>query len=276
MKYLHVKSFFVAVIALITLFAFEVSWANVSVSPAIVSVDIKKGRPSGRFEISNTGEEEQRYRVLATHFEQTASGGLNVIPPDENSLAPWIKFNPREFTLPPKSRKVIRYVIAPRGKLDKKTYWAAMELESLKSKEYKSPKMEDGNQYSVQVVPSLLVPMFATVGKLHYEGKIFGSRVLTTENGPQLQIDIANHGEGNLALRGTYQVLKQARPPMIGEEVIAEDKLGSGLILPNAKRRMKTLIPGKELTPGQYTVRASYTAEGLESALAKDLTFVWK
>lgn len=242
-----------------------ITWASISITPAVVSVDLEQGRPSGRFVITNTGDKEQRYRILATHFNYSPEGGLGIVPPDENSLAEWLKFNPREFTLPPKSKRVVRYAILPRGKLSKKTYWAAMELESLNPNEFKSQKNEAGSSYSLKVATAILVPIFGTVGDIIYSGDLENLKLKSNDEGYELAVDVVNTGEGRLSMKGNYHILAAS-----GEEV-ATNTLASGLVLPNAKRHMISRIPTSELKPGDYNIKLVYTSPGLAEAIVREL-----
>ncbi len=83
-------------------------WAGIAISPAVVRLSLDKKRPAGQFIIRNVGDTTERYRINARHFLYGENGALQIVEPDEHSLVPWIKFNPKEFTLPPKSRRAVR------------------------------------------------------------------------------------------------------------------------------------------------------------------------
>lgn len=242
-------------------------WATVSISPAIVSLDLEQGRPSGKFVISNKSSEEKRYRIQAAHFEYSPQGGLGVIAPDENSLATWIKFNPREFSLPANSKRVIRFAILPRGKLNKKTYWAAMELESLDTMQY-GKKDNKGSEYKVKVVPSVLVPIFGTVGNVTYSGVIDELKLDHTEDGLKVMANVVNTGNGKLVLNGEYQVVEQTG------KVVVKNKLAPGLLLPEASRQMVSFIPVKEIKAGNYKLRIAYRSPGADDEIVKEVPLV--
>ena len=51
--------------------------AAVGISPGYVEVKLDKGRPAGRFLISNLGSVQERYRIKAIHFTYSVEGGLH-------------------------------------------------------------------------------------------------------------------------------------------------------------------------------------------------------
>ena len=137
---------------ILSLLSVSVAWANISITPAYVDVEIRPGgRAAGRFVVTNLTEVEQRYRMNATHFTFDSHGGLKTIEPDENSSAGWIKFNPREFSLPARGRRVIRFVMIPQGNLVDGDYWSSIELESLKVSKV-NVRGDDGHAVGLNVV----------------------------------------------------------------------------------------------------------------------------
>ena len=135
------KSLFLSVSLIAAWCMASVVQADIAVKPANMVISLENGRPAGRFVIANNGEIEERFRIRATHFTYSESGALQVVPPDERSLAPWVKFNPKEFVLPPNSKRAVRFVIVPGANLQVGEYWGAMELESL---DYQEASSSDG------------------------------------------------------------------------------------------------------------------------------------
>lgn len=87
--------------------------ASLSVSPSYIDLEVGKGRPSQAITVANVTDTEMRYRVHVVHFTFSQNGDIEMVPSDEHSLAPWIKCNPREFTLGPKASRAIRITIVP-------------------------------------------------------------------------------------------------------------------------------------------------------------------
>ena len=264
------RSFLVFAMVLSVLLAFPANGrtGGLSIAPAYVEVSLDKGRPAGQFMISNLGEEEERYRIRAVHFTFTKDGSVRNIEPDEHSLAPWIKFNPTEFVLTPKSRRAVRYVITPQGKLRPGEYWAAMELESLKTT-VANAKDEGGREYRIEVIPSILVPMFGTVGKVRYQGTLKEIQVVPHEGGQAIQLLIENTGEGRLVVGAQYEIRNSS-----GEEV-QKGSVARAYVLPGSEqfffRQLETNLP-----EGNYKVRVQCNSPQLKQPMEKEFELAWK
>ena len=242
-------------------------WAAVGISPAYVELSLDKKRPAGKFVIRNTGEKTERYRIKASHFELGTNGELIKLPPNKNSLVPWIKFNPKEFSLPPKSRRAVRFVIVPRGKLPDKAYWAFMELEPLKANVAKS-KDADGRTFSVNVLTSILVPIFATKGKLSYDASIEDIKIVPQESGTGVEVMVTNKGKGIITAKVNYEILDTSG------NVVNEGLLGKSYIFPSAQRKFCKLID-TEIPKGDYTVKVVCESRKLKKTLTKTIQHAW-
>jgi hypothetical protein len=234
--------------------------AGISVTPAFVEVPLDRGRPSGRFELANLGDTPQRYRIRAMAFQFSPSGALIQPKDDPRSLAPWIKFNPAEVSLPPKSSRAIRFVILPRGKLVEGEYWAAMELENLDTR---AGSGEDGagRTIKVEVVSAVMVPIFGTVGKPSYKGELGDITTGADEKGAFIHAEVRNTGTGRMLIRGNYTVTDAD-----GREV-ATGGLGHSYVLAGSARVFKASVP-VAMAAGTYDVSVRYVCAQFE----KDLT----
>ncbi len=243
-------------------------WAGLSISPAYVEVILDKGRPSGQFLISNLGEEEERFRINAAHFTFLKEGGVRRIEADKNSLAPWIKFNPKEFILGPMKERLIRFAIVPPKNLSTGEYWAAMELESLKTVIQKM-KDEEGRNYQIEVISSIMVPIFGKWGNIRYRGILKETKVSLDEKGQSIQVLVENTGEGRLWVEGDYRIINSS-----GEEV-EKGSIGQGYLLPGLELAFS--IPLKSNFPeGNYTVRVQCRSPQLKKPIANEIQLMWK
>ena len=241
---------------------------GLSIAPAYVEVSLDKGRPAGQFMIANLGEEEERYRIRAIHFTFMKDGSVRRMEPDERSLAPWIKFNPTEFTLGPKSRRAIRYVIAPQGKLRPGEYWAAMELESLKTT-VANAKDEGGREFRIEVIPSILVPMFGTFGNVRYGGILKEVQLAPNETGQAIHLLVGNTGEGRLVVGGEYEIRDSS-----GAEV-QKGSLAKAYVLPGLEQVFSRQL-GANLPEGNYKVRVQCRSPQLKQPMEKEIELEWR
>jgi hypothetical protein len=239
------------------------------VSPAYVEVRLDQGRPAGQFTIANIGDEEERYRIGAMHFIFTRDGALQTVKPDERSLVPWIKFNPPEFTLAPKTQRVIRFVIVPQGPpLKPGEYWAAMELESLKAG---VSEADDGHgrQLKLQITSSILVPMFGTFGNVEYAAEVREVRMTAVNAAHKIEFLVGNTGGGKLILKGNY-VIKDS-----SGQAVREGTIISSYILPASERFVPAMLK-EPLESGTYTVHLECQSKDLPQPIVQDFEVVWK
>lgn len=242
--------------------------ASIGVKPAFVEVDLDKGRPSGAFLISNLGDKEERFRVNAVHFTYSEKGTLEVSPNGQFSLAPCIRFNPRELTIAPKTQRAVRFAIVPQGKLVEGEYWAAMELESLATNETIAKDDESGRSVKLRTVTTIMAPIFGTVGKPTYEGQIKDVQIQVEKGETVLRTLVSTTGTGRLGVRGNYEILDSAG------NVVNNGSLGAAYVLRGSQRWLTQKIEAG--TPAnQYTVKVSFDAEHLKQPLAKESPVTW-
>jgi hypothetical protein len=240
--------------------------AGISIAPAYVEIDLEERRPSGKFVVTNTGDETERYRITASHIVHSKTGAIRKVKPDKNSLAPWIRFNPKEFTLPPKSRRAIRFVVLPKGKVESgKLYWCYMELMSLNMK---TAKQSDGAGFSmeVKVIPAILVPLFAQKGTVANSASVEDLQVIQQPENMQIQVLLKNTGSGRMVLNGSYEVLDT-----VGAKV-SEGAFIRMHLLPGEMFEFKQSIEN-QLPEGTYTLNVEYTSDTLKQPVKDTLTF---
>jgi len=250
---------------LIFLSGVKVLWAGVSISPAFIQVSLDKKSPAGRFIIGNTGTETERYRITASHFIFSDNGKLLKKEPDGNSLATWLRFNPKEFSLPPKKKRAIRYVIAPKGSVESKEYWGFMELRSLKVNAV-SAKDKDGRSMKLTIVPSIIVPIFATKGNVSYSATLGDTRVIQHEKGLDIISMVKNVGQGHFFMTGNYEMVDSSG------RVIQKGELGKYYILPGGQRKFKGII-NTQILKGDYMINLAYSAPTLKGLITGKIQF---
>lgn len=222
-------------------------FATLIIEPANIKISLKQKSNSGTFILKNTSDTEERYRAKAMHFIITKKGGLHEIPVDEYSLAPWIKFNPQEFTLPAKSSRIIRYSIIPQQKLKPQEYWGAIEFEPLKGAKYTSQDTK-GRTFNLEILSVVLVPIYGFVDGTKYSGAIKQVGVKKEKEKLTAQATVANTGNAILRLQGNYQIIDTAGT------VIEEIPLKHIVIFPQTERIIDIDIK-KALGPDKYTLK---------------------
>ncbi len=240
--------------------------AALVIEPALINLKLSQKRASGVFFVRNTSDTEERYRAATVHFTVTRKGGLSIIPSDEYSLAQWIKFNPTEFVLPPKSSRMVRYAVIPRGKLKPREYWGAIQFVPLKGKTFQSAPVE-GRSVGIEVVTVILVPIYGLVEGTEFSGQMNHLSARQDKDGLQIGFIISNTGEGVLRLSGGCQIIDPSG------NVVKEVEIEKLVVFPHAER-IFTMDVKEPLLPNSYTVRIALKSANAEVALTGETNLV--
>ena len=242
-------------------------FAATSIAPAYIELNLDRGTASGSFTVTNVGDKTERYRMMASHFDVNASGDLAKAEPNQYSLVPWMKFNPKEFSLPPKSKRTIRFVVAPTGKVQDHAYWAFMELEPLTITEMKS-KDESGRTFNIKVSSSILVPIFATKGNVTYTPTLLDVKIVSGAKGKQVEATLSNEGTGHLFTALKYMITDESG------DFLKEGVLNQGFLFPGNKCRFKKIIEG-EIPKGDYKVLVTCQARQIKDPIIVEIPYTW-
>jgi hypothetical protein len=233
--------------------------ASISVSPSYIEFEIGKGRPSQALTVTNVTDQEARYRIQVVHFGFSKDGGVEMVPADAHSLVPWIKCNPREFSLGPKAARTIRLTVVPPTSLAPGEYWAAVWFEPL-SMTLDSTEDNSGRKGSVHVMTNILVPIFAQAPRVLYRGELTNLAATRDTSGIRIVASLSSTGNGRLQVKGTYEILNA------GGTQVAKGPIGSDTILAGGMRIFPQLVKGDFPDP-EYTIRVRFESPKLATAL---------
>ena len=238
------------------------------IEPALIKQKLTQKRSSGSFYIRNVGDQEERYRATAVHFTVGEKGGLQVIPPDDHSLAKWIKFNPTEFVLPPKSSRMVRYSIIPQGKLKEREYWGAIQFMPLKGQKVTS-KDKAGRDFSLEVMSIALVPIYGTVAGTKFSGQLTSVAAKQEKDKVAITFLVKNTNEGVLRLSGVCQFVDD------NGKMAKEVALKRVVVFPQTTRLTNLDFPEK-LAAGKYTVRIILNNKEEKVSLTGETGFIYE
>ena len=226
------------------------SEAALVIEPAYVTMDLNQDRNSGAFIIKNTSDQEERYRAKAVHFVVPENGGLAEVPANEYSLANWVKFNPKEFVLPPNSSRMVRFSIIPDTKLKNREYWGAIEFTPLQVAHVTS-KDEKGRTFNLQVSNVILVPIYGFGKGIPYSGQVKEISVKREKDILRAIVKLENTGEGNLRFDGDLKII-DARGQMLEEVPLQK------IIVFTKNSRILKIKLSKVADPGNYIARINF------------------
>lgn len=226
--------------------------ADLAAQPGYVFVNLSRGNPSGRFIVSNTGKERQTYRARAIHFILTKGGSIRPVKPDDYSLAEWIKFNPKEFTLPPKSSRVIRFtVVRDEARLRRHEYWGAIEFTPLKGASFVSKADKKGRSMQFEVITALLIPIYGEMPGTVYGGRISEISARQSDKRLQLAARVENTGGGALRATGSWRISDAGTGNLVKQVPVQ-----LFTVFPKEERYLTTNV-AENLPPGRYSVSLS-------------------
>jgi hypothetical protein len=224
---------------------------QLAVSPAYLELDLDKGRPSGTFVVTNVTDNDLRCRAQTIHYVLSETGQLETIPPDQHSLAPWIKFNPKEFTLAPKASQNVRYSVIPSGKLETGEYWGGIYFEPLDAQKTNLVDSLSGVTRTIRVIMSIVVPILGKYGDFEVSARVDFLEAGVADTVVVIKSVVTNTSLGALRLGGEYDIVDSAG------QVVAMGKLDDAFILPAKGLIMKTWLK-QSMPPGAYTARLRY------------------
>ena len=221
--------------------------ASLGARPAYLFVDLEKRNPSGTFTVTNMSDEAQTYRANSIHFAITEKGSVKPVSPDDYSLAKWIKFNPKEFTLAPLTSREIRFSIIRKKNLKSREYWGAIEFMPLKGVKYSGDTDEGGRKMNFEVLTALLIPIYGSTEGVNYTGKVGGITAQRLDEKMGFTALVENAGSGVLRLKGELEILDATS----GMSLL-KSRVNVFNVLPKQKRRIK-ILGNKILPKGRYT-----------------------
>ncbi len=242
--------------------------AALVIEPAYIQQKLTQKRISGVFYLRNVGDQEERYRATAVHFIVGEKGSLQVIEPDDRSLAKWIKFNPTEFVLPPKSSRMVRYSIIPQGKLKEREYWCAIQFVPLKGQKVTS-KDKAGRDLSLEVLSVILVPIYGMVDGTKFSGELTKVEAKQDKDAVQVSFQVKNTNEGVLRLAGVCQLVDSSG------KILKEVPVKNVAVFPKIERRTEVHVQEK-LAPGKYTAKIILKNKEEKISLTGEASFVYE
>lgn len=145
--------------------------------------------------LKNLANKAEKYRVRAVFYRMAADGSMEPVDekkvtPDERPLMKYIRFSPREFTLPSQGEQVVRVMYAGPSTLPDGEYRTHLHLEPVveKAGEDDEPAAKQGKpkakiQMTLEAKLAFAVPVLFRHGKVEASTKLERLRVLKAQDG---------------------------------------------------------------------------------------------
>ncbi len=176
--------------------------ARLDVAPTRLHID--DGERAASLMVVNRAEEAKTFRVVVADTEQFEEGGHELLSePGEGAhhAASMMRYSPRQATLEPGERQVVRFQARRPSDLEEGEYRARVAVQTLPSVQQPTdPGEEEGVRIDIEVLFAVTLPLAITHGDPRVETAI--GEVRKDEEG--LVVDIQREGErsayGQLAI----------------------------------------------------------------------------
>jgi hypothetical protein len=216
--------------------------ATVRVEPSRIILNALEGRRStGMIEVINKGEKEVELTTLLKDWSLDERDSIVIFEAGETdyTLDGLIKFNPREFTLAPGQKQIVRFTVASSEGTTPR------ERRGIVFIEHETDLIDNatGSKVKSQIGTTIY---FIPIG-VEYNFKFTGLRVYNSpEPMPQgISLRIKNEGEAHMRYYPSYKIVDQ------DNKLVMEDKFNQLLILPKNERQFSFYLKDR-LEPGDY------------------------
>ena len=234
------------------------SLAQVSIAPTALFFNNQSRFSS--LTISNGGQQAQEISISTEFGYPTSQNGNLVIAKDsamaqKKSLADWIKVFPKNFTLQPQQRQVVRFVARPPSGLKPGGYWSRVKIKSNPV----SPPIENVGENQVGAQINLVVNQVIAA---HYDTRNAKTGVDVT-GVDFTKVDSTNTGRIAVHMKQT------GNAPFIGSislKVVGSNG-GDPIYQTSTTNSVYTTITRvfnidlSDVKPGQYTISGTVTSE---------------
>ncbi|MGM0602257.1 MAG: hypothetical protein ACQESS_02960 [Bacillota bacterium] len=225
-------------------FSFDTS-ATVRIEPARIILNaLEKEHSTGMIEVINSGEEEVELTALLNDWALDERDAVVYYDPGETdyTLDGVIKFNPRQFVVPPGKKQIVRFTISrPENEKIPKERRGVVFFEQ----ETEYMDVATGSRVKTQVGT---VIYYIPEG-VKYSFKFTGLRVYnTSESLPQgIVLRLQNDGDAHMRYYPSYKIVDSEN------KIVEEKTFNELLILPGYERQFSFFLENK-LAPGDYKV----------------------
>lgn len=203
--------------------------AQIGVSPLVIETQAQRGQAQGILTIRNPTTQASRARIYSEAFTYDRETGFQVLAESEQDLSPYLRFSPREMTIPPGESRQVRFIAQLPPDIEQGEYRTVLFTETL-------IEATDEQQNLVGIQARIGATVYVRVGDVapnlsveeaHYDVQEQDIELLTQNSGKasaRVAVNWRLSQEGNLIAEGE----------MPATSVIAERDRVLSLVLPEA------------------------------------------
>lgn len=212
--------------------------------------------------VTNTGSETLNFRLETNHMAMSEEGRLQTVA-DDAEPQPWmlgnyLRFGPRQFSLPPGERRVIRIATRFSEEESDGEYRAHIAVRNMGSGEAqnRAERSDDGLRLGLRFTQALSIPIIARKGELAIpEVNISSAEVLREDEQTTLRLRMEMRGQRSVV--GKYEVIYEQNS---GEEVVVGRVTGSA-IYADSPTRFVNIPLDLSSVPDDAELLVRYTGE---------------
>lgn len=216
--------------------------AQVGVSPLVIEKQAQRGQAQGTLTIRNPTDQPTRARIYTEAFTYDRATGFKVLPESEQDLSPYLRFSPREMTIPPGEERRVRFIAQLPPDRAEGEYRTVMFTETL-------IEATDSQQNAVGIQARIGATVYVRVGDVAPELKVEEAR-FNLEN-QRIELLTSNAGQASARVRVDWQLSQ-------GGEPIADGETPETSVIAQRDRYLSLSLPAEEtadLSPGMYQLQ---------------------
>lgn len=220
----------------------QIALADLSVAPTYMQLEAEKVQTTGFLVVGNTSDNPIRVRASITSFTYDENG--NFIRQETGNkwdLSSYVRFSPKEVTIPPKSNRRIRFAALMPPSLPDGEYRVAIFVETLSAQNVN----QEENVYRVNFLTRIGSAIYVKKGNLEPDLKV--KQVFFNQEKKELRLTVANQGTATAKTLINWQ-LSQNNQEIIkgtGGASFLPEKTVNALLTPESKKAL-------DLKPGTY------------------------
>ncbi len=230
---------------------------------------------TAQVEVVNSGTVTESYEIKLERKRMTETGDFKVVTgealPGEQFADEIVRYSPRRITLAPGAGQTVRMMLKMPKELAEGEYRSHLSVNRIMEASSVLPGAggeKDPKDISINLTAyaNIAVPVIVRHGKLSAQLKISDLVLLTGAGKEPAIVEFTLHRSGTMSVFGDIAVTIVAENGKT-EQVAAAN--GVAVYVPNATRRVRITLRGKDALPKNGTLRATFTEHGADKPMAE-------
>lgn len=199
---------FSSIVLLRTLFSNPIALAQVGASPLVIQVQAQRGKAQGIIKVKNTTNKPSRVRIYTEPFTYEREQGFQILEQSEQDLSPYLRFSPREMTIPPQSERRVRLLTQFPPSLPDGEYRTVVFAESL-------TEARDAQQNLVGIITRVGTTVYVRKGDL--QPNLAVEKVFYDQKEQKIKVLVSNSGQASALPELTWKITQNGKLVAEGE-----------------------------------------------------------